>query len=173
MLKLVLALGIAATLVGCATPASFQAMTVNSGDTKSSTNEALKSQVKVRNVTGGKETNPLWTSQVDSAGFKAALEQSIANAGYQGPSTGSKYMIDAELQDLTQPAFGLTFDVQSTVSYRVFSDAGSKTIPITAKGTATPSDTFVAAERLRLANERSIKENIKQFLDRLATTVFP
>ncbi len=36
-----------------------------------------------------------------------------------------------------------------------------------ATGTATTSDAFVAIERLRIANERSVKENIKEFLRQL------
>lgn len=162
-----------ALLVGCATPASFQAMTVNAGESSTKTNEQLKGQIKVRNVTGGKDTNPLWTSQVDANGFKSALEQSIANAGYQGPANGAKYFLDAELQDLNQPVFGFTMDVQSTVSYKLTSDGASQSIPVTAKGSASPSDAFVGSERLRLANERSIKENIKALLQRLSDITLP
>jgi uncharacterized lipoprotein YajG len=154
-------------LVGCATPASQQAMTVDTSEVAIQTSEKLKGQVYVRNVTGGKETNPLWTSQVDSQSFKVALEQSLAAIGYKSDNSSAKYKVDANIQDLNQPGFGLTFNVQSTVAYTVATDTGTNNVPITATGTATPSDAFIAIERLKIANERSIKENIKAFITRL------
>lgn len=161
-------------LYGCATPATQQAMSIGYGETSSVAPPALKSQFSVRNVTGGKETNPLWTSQVDSAGFRSALQQSLGVAGYLAPSSDrARYAIDAELQQLDQPLFGLTMDVTSVVQYTVEGDGAKKTIPVTAKGTATVSDAFIGMERLRLANEKSIKENIKAFLQALSKAFEP
>lgn len=154
-------------LVGCATPSSHQAMMVDVNDVAVRSSENLKGQVFVRSVTGGKETNPLWVSQVDSQSFKAALEQSLSTLGYKSDSSEAKYKIDANLQDLHQPAFGLTFNVQSTVAYTVETDAENNNVPITATGTATPSDALLGFERMKIANERSIKENIKAFITRL------
>lgn len=169
MLKLLSIVVAAYVLVGCATPASQQAMTVDTTDMTVQLSEKLKGQVFVRNVTGGKDTNPLWTSQVDSQSFKVALEQSLSSVGYKSDSPTAKYKIDANLQDLNQPGFGLTFNVQSTVTYTVTTDGGSKNVPITATGTATTSDAFIAIERLKIANEKSIKENIKVFINRFTS----
>ena len=44
----------------------------------------------------------------------------------------------------------------------------SKSVPITVTGSATTSDALVAIERLRIANERSILENIKAFINEFA-----
>ncbi len=169
MLKPIIAAVAAFLLIGCATPASQQAMTVGATDGIAAPSEKLKGQVFVRNVTGGKDTNPLWTSQVDSQSFKAAFEQSLAAIGYKSDSASAKYKVDAELQDLNQPGFGLTFNVQSTVAYTVSTDVTSSKVPITAVGTATPSDAFLGVERLKIANERSVKENIKAFINRLTS----
>lgn len=161
------ALGMA-MLYGCATPATQQAMSITYGDSAKAP-EQLQGQFTVRQVTGGKDTNPLWTSQVDNAGFRNALVQSLNVAGYgAGATGGTKYMIDAELQELKQPLLGFTFDVVSTVNYTVEGGGNKTVIPITATGTATTSDAFVGMERLRMANERSIKENIKAFLKALS-----
>lgn len=161
-------------LAGCATPASQQSMSVSMQDVPTSSNEALKGQVAVRNVTGGKETNPLWTSQVDSQGFKGALDKSIAISGYKAIDSGkAKYIVDANLQDLNQPIFGFTFDVVSTVLYTVTGNGKQTQIPVTATGTASTSDAFIGIERLRIANERSIKENIKEFLQKLSSQISP
>lgn len=155
-------------ITGCATPASQQSMSVTTQDMPATLNPSLKGQMVVNNVTGGKETNPMWTSQVDAQGFKGALDKSIAVAGYKASDASrAKYSIDADLQNLNQPMFGFTFDVVSTVLYTVTGEGAQKQFPVTATGTASTSDAFVGVERLRIANERSIKENIKIFLQRL------
>jgi uncharacterized lipoprotein YajG len=162
------ALATAAMLQGCATPATQQAMSISYGDVAAATQAELKGAFVVRNVTGGKATNPLWTSQVDNASFQQALAQSLAVAGYgAAPGQAGRYQIDAELQQLKQPLFGLTFDVLSTVQYTIEGEGQRRQFPISATGTATTSDAFVAIERLRIANERSIKENIKAFIQNL------
>jgi len=159
-----------AFLSGCATSASQNAMSIGVQDVPIKLNNDLKEKIYVRNVTGGKETNPLWTSQVDNVSFKGALDQSLTIAGYKSKTAAeAKMQIDASLQSIEQPLFGLTFDVKSTVLYTVNSESGQKVFPVTATGSATPSDAFLGYERLRIANERSIKENIKQFLQAVTT----
>jgi hypothetical protein len=169
MIKLLFTCIFVALLAGCATPATQQAMSVTLQGLPAKASPALKGQVSVGNVTGGKETNPLWTSQVDAPSFKGALDKSIALAGYKAADgVPAKYRIDAHLNELTQPLLGLTFDVVSTVLYTVNGDGKQTQIPVTATGVATMSDAFVGLERLRIANERSIQENIKLFLQKLS-----
>jgi uncharacterized lipoprotein YajG len=173
-LRRIALLAAVAALYGCATPATQQAMSVGYGETTAVAPAALKSQFTVRNVTGGKDTNPIWTSQVDSAGFRSALQQSLGVAGYMAPSADrARYAIDADLQQLNQPLVGFTMDVTSVVQYTVEGGGTKKVIPITATGSATVSDAFIGMERLRLANEKSIKENIKAFLQALAQQIEP
>ena len=157
-------------LSGCATSATQNAMAIGIQDIPAKLNTGLKEQINIRSVTGGKETNPLWTSQVDDAGFKGALDQSLLAIGYKSKSAAvAKMQIDAALQNIEQPLFGLTFDVKSTVLYTVNSESGQKVFPVTATGSASTSDAFLGFERLRIANERSIKENIKQFIQTIST----
>lgn len=155
-------------LGGCATPATSQAMTVKPG-AMAPANPRLKGQVAIAEVKGGKDTNPLWTSQVDANGFRKALNDSLAIAGYLAtdPNT-AKYKVSADLVSLDQPMFGLTYDVKSNVKYQVTGAAAPRSYDVQATGTAGTSDAFVGFERLRIANERSILENIKEFMNRLA-----
>lgn len=164
MLRLFSTLLTAAVLVGCATPATQQGMLVDKAEMTSHVSDKLKNSIYVQSVNGGKDTNPLWTSQVDATTFKIALENSLTTVGYRSQDNHAKYNVDAVLQELDQPLFGLTFDVKSTVDYTITSSEGVKNIPITAVGTATTSDAFIGIERLKIANERSIKENIKSFI---------
>lgn len=170
---LTLAAGIfvATMLGGCASPASHLAMSPTANEVPIATSAShLKGLVAVRNVTGGKETNPLWTSQVEASAFKLALQNSLMSIGMAAanPST-AKYVVDADLKALNQPVFGLTFDVESTVQYTVESAGVGKDLSVKAIGTASMSDAFAGVERLKIANERSIKENIKAFLTKLVS----
>jgi hypothetical protein len=159
----------AAFLVGCATPASQMAMSLDHTDILVKPSEKLKGQVYVRSVKGGKETNPAWISQVDTQSFKGALERSLNAVGYGSDLPTAKYTIDTEIQDIKQPSFGLTFNVESIVFYTVETSSDSKKLPITAVGSASASDTLVGVERMKIANERSVKENIRSFIDRLTS----
>jgi hypothetical protein len=79
----------------------------------------------------------------------------------------ASYRIEAELHELRQPIIGMTFDVDSRVEYRVDGGPGRRVFPVTARGSAAVSDAFFGVERLRIANERSINENIRLFIQQL------
>ena len=104
----------AAILAGCATPAAVEQMAVTLPVTQ--TNLTLKNSVSVADVTGGRDTNPMWTSQVSSDGFRRALEQSLENAGmFNKVVAGSRYQLTADLSRLDQPFMGFDMTVTSTV----------------------------------------------------------
>jgi hypothetical protein len=151
---------LALALAACATQG---AMTVNSG---AITNPVAKYKdaMAVRTVTGGQAMNILTMPGVSNEPLKAALESSLAANGYSARSGPPKFQIDAEIQNLDQPLIGLDMDVTAAVTYKVSSATTSVVYPISAKATATFSDSPIAADRLRVANERAMQENIKQFL---------
>ena len=104
--KLLLPSLVVTLLVGCATPATQQSMSVSFQDLPSSPSALLKGQVSVGSVTGGKDTNPMWASQVDAPSFKGALDKSVAVVGYKAlDASTAKYRIDAHLNELSQPLF--------------------------------------------------------------------
>lgn len=117
-------------------------------------------------VSGGSETNPLWTAQVSNNDLKTALESSLGAAGYLG-ADGPPMVVTANMVELNQPLAGFDMSVTSRIQYSVTS-AGRVVFndTVSATGTATLSDAFAGVERLRLANEKSIQENIKQFITR-------
>ena len=170
--KLYLIFGLSIFAYGCATPASQQAMTISHTDATFKKNEILKNSISVRNVIGGKSTNPLWTSQVDNEGFKGALEQSLSIVGYKASDAeNAKFIVDAELRKIEQPLIGIDFEVPSEIIYTVTHDGEKKSFPVNAIGTARFSDNWVGYERLKAANEKSIKENIFQFINQLSKSI--
>jgi hypothetical protein len=162
-------------LAGCATPAAVEQMSVSLPITQ--TNSALKNSVGVIEVTGGRETNPMWTSQVSSDAFRRALEQSLENAGmFSKIVAGSKYQLTADLTRLDQPMMGFDMTVTSTVRYSFIETQTRKEVyakVIQISYTAKMSDAFVGTQRLKLANEGAVKANIQGLINDLIALKLP
>lgn len=143
------------------------AMTLPSDATALAQTSPLKGQVVVGSVTGGSETNPLMASQVDNPGFQGALTASLGKVGLKGPDTGARYTLDANLLSLAQPMMGFDMTVTSTVLYRL-TDTQTKTVAfeqhVVTPFTATFGDATIGVERLKMANEGSIRRNIETAL---------
>jgi hypothetical protein len=157
-----------AGLAGCATAAKPEAMVAVPEATAKPFPQALQHAMCVRTVTGGEKTNPLWVSKVDNSGFQTALTSSLNAAGLSAPA-GCSFPVDVNLLGLSQPLAGFDLTVTSHVNYKVYDQSGQPVVLATvdAPFTANFSAAFVAVERLRLANEGSIRTNISQFFDKL------
>lgn len=161
-------------LVGCATPASSTNMTLRAAEAtevRQRTPEALKGNVALRDVTGGKETNPAWVSNVSSSEFERALEESLRSVGMLSSNrqTG-RYQLVAHLEKLDQPFAGFDMTVTSTVGYSLVERSTGKAVwqkSLVTPYTAKMGDAFVGSERLRLANEGTIRQNISQLIAEL------
>lgn len=130
-------------------------------------NSVYRSNLSVETVAGGSDTNPLWMSKVDSESFKDALTQSLSDAGYISKNGSSNYQLHANLLKLDQPYFGASFDVVSTVNYTIENMSTHKISydeTFTKTGTAKFGDSLIGVERLRLANENSMRNNLEAFL---------
>lgn len=168
------ALLVTAYLAGCATAANSGNMTIATADAtaaRKSTPDAMKTNVAIREVSGGKDTNPLWMSNVGSADFERALEDSLRSVGMLSTDRQSgRYQIVAQLAKLDQPLLGLDMTVTSNVTYKLIERATGKSVwekSIATPYTAKMSDAFVGTERLRLANEGAIRQNISQLIGEL------
>jgi hypothetical protein len=127
--------------------------------------------MKVNPIEGGKDTSPLWKSNVSNQDFQTALEQSL-QLNTMLAATRSKYDITVKLDALKQPLIGFGMTVTAVVHYVVTPNGGGAPIydqVITSPYTANFSDAFVGVERLRLANEGAIRTNIGDFIASLAT----
>jgi len=169
------ALALLAGLGACATAADPGAMTVSATPQTAAAPAApfpvaLQHAMCVRNVTGGEETNPMWVSKVDDNGFKTALSGSLDSAGLSAPAGGNcAFPVDVNLLGLSQPSFGFDMTVTSHVNYKVYDASGQPYVlaTIDAPYTAKMGDAFLGVERLKLANEGSIRTSIEMFFDKL------
>jgi hypothetical protein len=153
----------ALALTACASASKPGAMIAELTDeTIIDDNSPLREAISVGEITGGKETNPLWTSKVSNEGFAEALRQSFAAHAMLATQDGA-YRLDAEMMKLKQPIMGFNATVTSTVSYTL-TDLETDDVVfeeiVTEAYTAKMGDALLGVERLRLANEGSIRTNI-------------
>lgn len=170
-LRLLLASALIALCAGCASPAQISGMSVSVEQAKTSTYDSqLRNNIRLSEVNGGDKTNPLWTSEIDSPDFGAALKQSLANANLLGDESAT-YALRANLLRVDQPIFGLDFEVTSEVEYTLIETATNKVVlreMIRTPFTAGFGDSVIGIKRLRLANEGSARVNIIAMLKRLS-----
>lgn len=173
-MRFVLLAAAAIGLAACASASKPGAMVAELTDaTIIRDDSALRSTFAVGAVTGGKETSPLWKSNVSSEDFAEALRQSLAGHALLAATEG-RYIVDAELVEVKQPFAGFNMTVTSTVKYKVTDAATSSVVlekDVVNEYTAKMGDAFVGTERLRLANEGSMKGNIAQFIETLVKTM--
>ncbi len=172
---LVLALGLSA----CASGAKPGAMLApNTAQTTISANSNLREAVGVGQVSGGKETDPAIkalnvimtglpvVTDVPNSVLAEALRQSLSVRTMLA-SRDERFRLEASLIELKQPMMGFDMTVTSKVRYRLTRLSDNVIVferEITAPFTAAFSSSLLGVERVKLANEGSIRENISQFL---------
>jgi len=155
-------------LFGCASGAKKENM-VYEPSVPMSYDTKLKNSVDVEETSGGKNTNPAWTSEISNEAFSGAVKESLDRQGLLSDS--GIYKLQITLIKVDQPLFGLNLEVTTHVKYTLTDSSNNSVVfseTIIKPYTATVGDAFAAVKRLRLANEGSGKENIKGLLEKLA-----
>ena len=157
-------------LLGCASSAKIEGMAYeNEYGLKFLFDKRLHENVVVNDVSGGQITNPLWTSEISNEEFKLALKLSLKTQHLY--SASGRYRLDAQLLEVKQPVFGLSFTVITKVKYTILDNRYGKVVldkVVVADYTATMGDSFWGIKRLRLANEGSAKNNIEKLIRSLS-----
>jgi hypothetical protein len=173
-LALVGLLAMVGLLGGCAAPARLEQMRIDAplAVRAAAQSSPLKSNVAIKDVTGGQETNPMWKSNVSSSEFDRALEASLRDAGLLSLNRqAGTHALTAHLQKLDQPFAGISMTVTATVQYALVERSSGKEVwsrTVATPFTAEWNSAFVGTERLRLANEGAVRENLKQLIDQLS-----
>ena len=110
----------ALAFIGCASPARVDKMRISSMDSvRYDGNTPLKDNVTVSSVTGGKGTNPLWTSEISSEDYKNALTDSlIAVKLLCEDSEAADYDLRVEMLKVKQPLVGIPLNAPTTIINR-------------------------------------------------------
>jgi len=165
-------------LGGCAAPAKVTSMTsMAPGSQVVNNNSPLKGKLEVASVVGGEDTNPMWTSEIDNASFKLALEDSLKYAGLLvAGGNPSEYQLDVHLRSVDQPMVGFSMTVTVVAEYKLYR-AGDRSLvwsdQFSTPYTAQMGDAFLGTKRLQLANEGSARANIKMLIDELLRLDMP
>ena len=127
-------------------------------------------------VTGGRQTNPLWASQVSNADFKHAVEDSLLRYRFfsRVQTSGADYRIEVALKELKQPIRGFVIAVSAKVYWRLTNAKSGKAVwqqTIDRRFTAGGGD-IRDAQMLEAANEGAIRENIKTALQEMGQLTF-
>ena len=172
-IKIIITTVLISVLTGCASPARVDKMVATNENIVGNQplSVSLLNNIYVTSVLGGEKTNPLWTSEIGNTEFKIALEESLKQAGmYSVLNDSGKYELVATLKKVDQPLFGVSMTVSMQVRYRLIDKSSRQPLfdeVISDSYTARFSDSFLAVERLRLANEGSARVNITKFIDNL------
>lgn len=154
-------------LLGCASGAKLDNM-VFRGQQNSYAAE-LQGNLGLGEVSGGKKTNPAWTSEIDSDSFSGAVKESLISQGLY--SDTGKFQLKVQMIKVEQPLFGFSMKVTTHVRY-ILSDVNSGEVvfdeTVVTPHTAGASEAFTGVKRLRLANEDSAQKNIGELLRRLS-----
>jgi|GEM_PF-1529577 len=188
--KLIMLAGASALLLttGCANTARVTEMALQpsvnaAGEAEPSRfkGSRFENAIYVESTRGGQRIHPLLSFKVDNAGFKGALEASLASQNLLCKEKSEcTYGLTGELISFSIPAHSINAKVTSTVNYYVSPLQTESVAPIsegepkasdvfnvTAVYTAVWTDALYAPNRPLLGAEGSIKENIKMFLNKL------
>jgi len=130
--------------------------------------------LRVGEVTGGKETNPLMQSMIDDTGFRQALVDTLQRSGLFRSVITDQAAADYELQAeiVSQEVQGI-YDATATlfVNYRLLEVSSHREIwkeNLLSRYMAKFEESFIGVERRRKANEGVVRENLLQLVDRLS-----
>lgn len=163
-------IGLLLLVTACAQPARTSQMIYHPSETQQAeVPDAVRDGITIASVSGGEETNPLWTSQVGDAEFREALLVTLQELQLSAFGDDAPYALTVNLLGLEQPLIGFDATVTCTANYLVVATAdGSEVFNETFKTpyTADFSDAIIGIERLRLANEGAARANIQAFIAR-------
>jgi hypothetical protein len=171
MIRLLVAMLLLAGLGACATPASYTSMIpeLASAELGPGPAPSYRGAITVAPVSIGNDTSAPWRSQIGSAEFQEALVRTLMLANLASAQNG-RFRLDAILLGLDRPYAGFAMTVTASVSYRLTDTATGAVVyrdTRTSVGTATLNDAITNVNRLRMADERALRANIRKLIEDL------
>jgi hypothetical protein len=171
MIRLLVVMLLLAGLGACATPAGYTSMVpeLATADLGPGPAPSYRGAITVASVGIGTDTSEPWTSQIGSAEFQEALVRTLTLANLASPQRG-RFRLDATLLRLERPFAGFAMTVTASVAYRLTDTATGAVVyqeTRTSLGTASLNDAIMNANRLRIADERALRANIRRLIEDL------
>lgn len=161
--------GVLATLTGCATPVSHEALVPQSFDVAKHHPQSVAVV-----ATGGSETSSGGKPQVSDTELQQAVAAAITQSKTFSRVVDGKngdYILTVSVFNVTQPSFGFTFTVSVEMGWTLTrADNGAKVWQESIKSDQTvgTGEAFVAVTRLKLATEGAIRNNVKLGLTKIS-----
>ncbi len=168
MKQTIYAIALALLVAACAQPARTSQMIYHADAAQlAEVPETVRNGLTIAAVDGGKETDPLWMSEVGNTEFRQALTVTLQEWQLHAFESDAPYALTATLLELEQPLAGFDITVTCRANYLVIRRSDNAEVfneTIVTPYTADFSDAFMAVERLRMANEGAARTNIEAFV---------
>lgn len=132
-------------------------------------NSPLFESVTVGAINGGAETTlTSLTTQVSNESFSEALATSLRINGFLSDEPQDDFVVDATILSIEQPSLQIDFTTTATVAYLVRARASNQPLyeqEVTTSSEAKFTDSIVRSERIRIATQGAMRENIAKFLN--------
>lgn len=160
----------AALLTGCAiTPSTTASLVPTTTIDAAGTRHTQSVAVAVGGVSTHEVAKRHLTDDIVADALVSAIEKNKSFARVI-KGTGANYVLNVNLLTADYPAMGLNFTVKTEMTWSLKRADGTAVWQesIRSEGLATTSDAFAGAERVRLAAERAVRENINQGLIKIS-----
>jgi hypothetical protein len=159
-------------VAGCAQPSMFVARPpdLENLDLSRGPAPSFRNAISVGAVTVGEDLANPWRSTVAPADIQQQLALTLQRAGLGAPPGGGRYRLDAVLMTLQRPYAGFAMTVSAQIGYRMTDVATGAVVyssTLTTLGTASLDDAVFNETRLRIANERAVRNNLRALISEL------
>ncbi|MBV8408507.1 MAG: hypothetical protein JOY64_12805 [Alphaproteobacteria bacterium] len=171
VLRMALAMTALLALAACARPSMYEARPPDlvGLDVSRGPAPAFRNAITVGSVTIGEDTGVPWRSDLSPPEIQETLVRTLALAGLGAPQ-GGRFRLDATLLTLSRPYAGFAMTVTAQIAYRLSEVATGKVVyfsTLTTLGTATLDDAITNTLRLRIADERAVRANLRALVGEL------
>ncbi|MDH5748881.1 MAG: hypothetical protein OEY85_06185 [Rhodospirillales bacterium] len=170
MTRILSALALIFLLAACAAQVDNMAV-LTSPDVEAAAASKLAGKIHLERVSVAEKTSPFWTSEIGDEAFAFALVQSLDSHKLLSPhELDARYDLTAKLIKVDQQTTGFDLVVSTEVEYLLVDRNARRAfyhMAIVAPYKAKFSENAILTKRLQLANEGSIRKNIRKFISEI------
>jgi len=130
---------------------------------------SYRNAIVVGSVAVGQDSAMPWRSNVSPAEIQETLVRTLAMAGLGTPQ-GGRWRLDVVLVSLQRPYAGFAMTVPAQIAYRLTEVATGTVVydsVLTTLGSASLDDAVTNENRLRIAEERAVRANLRRLVEEL------
>src|SRR5262245_40387955 len=171
LLRAVLAALALLALAACARPPMYEARPPDLAglDLSRGPAPAYRNAITVGSVSVGQDSPMPWRSNVSPAEIQETLVRTLQLAGLGVPQ-GGRFRLDVVLVSLQRPYAGFAMTVPAQIAYRLTEVATGTVVynsVLTTLGNASLDDAITNEMRLRIADERAVRANLRALVGEL------